>query len=65
MAVGKYVLRRMVLTERAACIWKLRHNTILYPQNLKVKTNHLRRYWLNNIANIVMSFKEVETGDVV
>jgi hypothetical protein len=53
-----------VLTERAACIWKMRHSTIFYPQNLKIEIDHLLRYGLNNIANIEMSVKEIETGDV-
>jgi len=42
----------------------MRHSTIFYPQNLKIKTNHLRRYGQNNIANIEMGFKEIETGVV-
>jgi hypothetical protein len=42
----------------------MRRSKIFYPQNLKVKAKHLRRYGLNIIANIEMSFKEIETGDV-
>jgi len=63
-AFGNFVLRRMVLTERAACVWKMRHSTMFYPQNLKVKTNHFRRYGSNNIFNIEMSFKGIKNGDV-
>jgi hypothetical protein len=54
----------MVLTESAACVWKMRRSTIFYPQNPKIKTNHLRRYALNKFANMEMSFKETEPGNV-
>ena len=64
IAFGNLVLRRMVLTEPTACIWKMRHSTMFYPQNLKIKTNHHRIYGPKYIVNIEMSFKGIETGDV-